>query len=310
MSTTPHRTARRTVPGDGLDLAVFEQGDVGAPTVVLVHGYPDTHSVWTGVSGRLADRFHVVAYDVRGAGESGVPGTREGYDLDHLVADLGAVIEATSPDRPVHLVGHDWGSIQGWEAVTCGRLDGRIASYTSMSGPSLDHVAMWMRARRRLEPAALRALLRQGAKSWYVALFQAPVLAPTGWRTFVPRGFARYLREVEGVTAGHPAPTLATDGMRGVELYRRNIPARMRSPRQQSTDLPVLLLVAEHDRFVSPALLDGIEALAPNLVRRRAPGRHWLPAADPERFARWVTAFVERVEAGEPVDTPDLVDLR
>ena len=45
---------RRTVRGDGVDLAVHETGAPDAPVVVLVHGYPDTHRMWLPVAERLA----------------------------------------------------------------------------------------------------------------------------------------------------------------------------------------------------------------------------------------------------------------
>ncbi len=288
---------RLDVHGDGLDLAVWRRGDPAHPTIVLVHGYPDTHRVWDGVAEHLADEFQVVAYDVRGAGESGRPSTREGYDLRHLVADLGAVLDAVSPDRPVHLVGHDWGSIQGWEAVCCGALDGRIASYTSQSGPALDHAARWMRARRTTRPAQLRQLLRQGLRSWYIAFFRLPRLPELGWRTVVPRAFARSLHRDEGVPAGvEPAPTLAEDGANGVQLYRQNVPRRMADPQVRTTDVPVQLIVATGDRFVTPALLDDTGQYASALFRRDVPGGHWLPLAEPAKFATWVADHVRRVE--------------
>lgn len=294
-SSSPRRS---TVAGDGLDVAVWERGDPGRPTVVLVHGYPDTHRVWDPVADILAEDLHVVTYDVRGAGESGVPADRSGYDLDHLVADLGAVIDACSPDGPVHLVGHDWGSIQGWEAVTTEALTGRIASYTSMSGPSLDHAARWMRDRAALDWDRLRPLLRQSARSWYTALFQIPRLAELGWRSFVPGAFIRYLHRVEGVPDDvEPAPTLAQDGARGVELYRQNLRRRISYPQPRSTDVPVLLVVATGDRFVTPALLDGMDRHASELYRIDVPGGHWLPLAEPERFAEWVRDHVWAVEA-------------
>ena len=142
----------RVTATDGLELAVFERGDAAHPTIVLVHGYPDTSAVWTPVADDLAADHHVVTYDVRGAGASGVPHATAGYALEQLTRDLEAVIRATSPDRAVHVVGHDWGSIQSWEAVTTlepadGECAGLIASFTSMSGPSLDHVAAWLRSR-------------------------------------------------------------------------------------------------------------------------------------------------------------------
>ncbi|MCL2728894.1 MAG: alpha/beta fold hydrolase, partial [Actinomycetia bacterium] len=45
-----------------------EHGGTARPTVVLLHGYPDSKEVWSEVARRLAPRFHVVTYDVRGHG--------------------------------------------------------------------------------------------------------------------------------------------------------------------------------------------------------------------------------------------------
>lgn len=56
----------RWVRTGGIDLCVAELGDESRPTVLLVHGYPDSKEVWSQVAARLADRFHVVLYDVRG----------------------------------------------------------------------------------------------------------------------------------------------------------------------------------------------------------------------------------------------------
>ena len=141
----------------GIELCVAELGDPAQPTVVLVHGYPDTKEVWSEVAVRLAERFHVVLYDVRGHGGSTAPEPlRGGFTLEKLTDDFLAVVDAVSPDRPVHLVGHDWGSVQGWEFVTVARTEGRIASFTSMSGPSLDHFGHWIKRRMKRPPHAGR----------------------------------------------------------------------------------------------------------------------------------------------------------
>src|SRR3954449_2748026 len=119
----------RTVMSGDVRLAVEEQGPPHAPTVLLVHGYPDTHRVWDEVADALSGPFHVVRYDVRGAGASSAPRGRKAYRLEHLKDDLLAVADAVSPDAPVHLVGHDWGSIQSWEAVTEPGAEKRFASF-------------------------------------------------------------------------------------------------------------------------------------------------------------------------------------
>ncbi|MBE8477526.1 SDR family oxidoreductase [Streptomyces justiciae] len=270
---------RRTVVSGGVPLAVYEQGDPTGPTVVLVHGYPDTHHVWDDVAAALTtDGYHVVRYDVRGAGASGTPSGLRGYRLRQLADDLFAVADAVSPDKPVHLAAHDWGSIQSWEAVTSPQAAARIASYTTLSGPCLDHVGHW--ARRRLarpSPRHLGQLLGQAAHSWYIVLFHAPVLAPAAWRLGLAGQWGRVLSYVEGVTprAGHPQPTLTADAVRGIALYRANMLPRLLRPRQRPTTVPVQLVTLTEDHYVSPALSDDLDRWAPRLWRRTLTAGHW-----------------------------------
>ena len=285
-------TAPRTITSaDGLSLATWEHGDPADPTVVLVHGYPDTHRVWDGVVAELAATHHVVTYDVRGAGASEVPRDRAGYDLARLSEDLVAVVDATCPEGPVHVVGHDWGSIQAWESVTTGALGDRLATFTSMSGPSLDHVGHWVRARRA--GGEHGSLLRQGLRSWYVAFFQLPGLAPFGWRRFAERPFRRYLEHVEDLGPdAQPGPTRACDGANGVELYRQNVGSRVGQPNERRTDVPVLLVVATRDRYVTPAVLDDVGQHCSDLRRVEVDASHWLPAAQPDVVAALVAEHV------------------
>ncbi|MGF1432284.1 SDR family oxidoreductase [Kitasatospora sp. LaBMicrA B282] len=293
---------RRTVHSAGVDLAVFEQGDPARPTVLLVHGYPDTHRVWDEVAAELAADHHVVRYDVRGAGDSTVPAGRQEYRLELLAADLRAVVEAVSPDHPVHVVAHDWGSVQAWEAVTDPEAERHIASYTTMSGPCLDHLGHWLRHRmRRPTPRHLRQLLVQGAHSWYVTAFHLPFLAPAAWRLGLARAWPRVLRDLEQVPRrpDHPQPTLRQDAVHGIELYRANIRPRLRAPRERSTRVPVQLITLRRDHYVSPFLSDGLERWAPRLTRRELNATHWsaLLGGTPV-IADLVREFTGRIEAG------------
>ncbi|GEL17510.1 SDR family oxidoreductase [Pseudonocardia asaccharolytica] len=269
---------------DGQRLAVYEHGDPAAPTVVAVHGYPDDHTVWDGVVAALRETHHVVTYDVRGAGASATPPTPAGYRLDRLVADLVAVLDAVSPDRPVHLLGHDWGAIQAWHAVTEPRLRARIASYTSISGPCLDHVAHWLRRARR------RDRIRQTAASWYIGFFRVPVLAELAWRSGV-------LGAVLARRAGGPRPS-ARDGINGLWLYRENIPARLATPEQRRTSVPVQVLAPTADRYVTVPMQTQIEPFVADLRVRRIPGGHWLPRTHPDVVARCVRELAAHAEGG------------
>jgi pimeloyl-ACP methyl ester carboxylesterase len=188
------------VDSDGVGLHVVMYGDSKKVPVLLVHGYPDNHLVWEPVAKRLAQRFFVIAYDVRGAGQSDAPVAVEDYRLPVLARDLAAVVNAVIPDRHFHLAAHDWGSIQTWESVTTDRLKPRIASFTSISGPSLDHASFWIRDRAAAPSLATKIrVARQLMSTWYIGFFQLPVLPAAAWRAGVGRYWPTFLQKREGV---------------------------------------------------------------------------------------------------------------
>ncbi|MGY0068572.1 SDR family oxidoreductase [Streptomyces sp. QTS137] len=298
----------RRVRTGGVELCVAELGDPKQPTVVLVHGYPDSKEVWSEVAPRLAEHFHVVAYDVRGHGRSTAPRPlRGGFTLEKLTDDFLAVADAVSPDEPVHLVGHDWGSVQAWEFVTVGRAEGRAASFTSMSGPSLDHFGHWINRRlRRPTPRRIGQLLGQGAKSWYVYLLHTPVLPEPAWRGPLGRHWPRVLGRFENVPDGskrdsgdYPTSSLPSDAAHGAWLYRDNVRARLRDPRTDAhAHVPVQLVTPLGDAFLSERLHDELDVWAPRLTRRVLPAKHWALRTHPGQLTTWITDFVTSVEDG------------
>src|SRR3954463_4395612 len=100
---------------DGVRIATYEQGNPDGPTLVMAHGWPDSHVLWDGVVSGLSDRFRIIRYDSRGVGNSSVPKPVSAYTISRLADDLGAVIAAAGPGARVHLLGHAWGSGGAWE---------------------------------------------------------------------------------------------------------------------------------------------------------------------------------------------------
>ncbi|WP_395759000.1 SDR family oxidoreductase [Streptomyces althioticus] len=295
---------QRWVRTSGVELCVAELGDPERPAVVLVHGYPDSKEVWSRVAPRLAERFHVVAYDVRGHGGSTAPRPlRGGFTLEKLTDDFLAVADAVSPHRPVHLVGHDWGSVQGWEFVTAPRARERILSFTSVSGPSLDHFGHWIKSRvSRPTPRRAGHLLGQGLRSWYVYALHTPVLPELAWRGPLGRYWPRLLERMERVPGdGYPTTSLPSDAAHGAWLYRDNVRSRLGDPRPDAyAHVPVQLVTPLGDRFLSPRLHDGLEQWAPRLTRRTLSSGHWVARSRPDQLATWIADFVTSVEDGRP----------
>jgi pimeloyl-ACP methyl ester carboxylesterase len=293
----------------GARLLVTMDGDPGAPTVVLVHGYPDTHRVWDELVVLLRERFHVVAYDTRGTGRSSAPAERDAFALHNLTADLEAVIDAVSPERPVHLVGHDWGAFQCWDAVATGRVGNRIASFTAVAGPRLDQMRPWIRSRLRFDLTAVKQLAGQARRSWYVAAFQIPRLPEALLALIMERAWPRVMRRLEHVEPreGHPAATLPRDAQTGLALYRTNMRGYLhrRAARAGRVRVPVQVVVARRDRYISPALYDEAERWADTVWRRELDTGHWAQRSHPVDVARHITELVEHTApAVQPQSTP------
>ena len=74
-----------TVKIDGLDIFYREAGDRSKPTVLLLHGFPTSSHMFRNLIPLLADKFHVVAPDYPGFGQSAAPSADEfNYTFDNL----------------------------------------------------------------------------------------------------------------------------------------------------------------------------------------------------------------------------------
>jgi NAD(P)-dependent dehydrogenase (short-subunit alcohol dehydrogenase family)/pimeloyl-ACP methyl ester carboxylesterase len=293
-----------SVDGVGISVHEYERLEPGeaVATIVCIHGYPDNHQVWDGVVGHLREHYRVVTYDVRGAGESDHPRGREAYGLERLQADFTAVIDAVSPDAPVHLLAHDWGSIQGWHFVGSPALAGRIASYTSVSGPDLDQAGQWLRSGLRHGPR--RPALRQLLHSYYIAFFHLPFVPEALMRTTIAQRMVAVSESVgrSSRAVGTSSARHTPDFVNGIQLYRANMLTRLAGTEPRRTDVPVQVLAPSADAFVGVALQR--EAPLPwahDLRTRTIPGGHWVLLQRPDVVARAALELIQHVDgAPEP----------
>lgn len=93
------------VAGIGLHYVIGGHG----PTLVLIHGYPQTWYEWHGIMPALAEHYTVIAPDLPGAGQSDAPPS--GYDKKTMAGDLHALLASLGKDGDVRIVGHDIGTM-------------------------------------------------------------------------------------------------------------------------------------------------------------------------------------------------------
>jgi non-heme chloroperoxidase len=145
---------------DGVRLRLCDRG-AGELPFVLLHGWKQSHRLWDPTIARLAARHRVVAFDLRGMGESDKPNSR--YDFDELAGDLGAVLEALDL-REVTLVGWSMGCTVALEHLR--REDRRVARLVLLNGPvRLIRTADWPHG---LDQERLDGYLEDMARYWPV----------------------------------------------------------------------------------------------------------------------------------------------
>lgn len=265
---------------DGTRLAVYLSGNPDAEvTVLAVHGYPDNASVWDAVADRLAADHRVLRYDVRGTGRSDQPRRRADYRYRRLLEDAEAVLDRFSPDRPVHLLAHDWGSVQGWYFVA--ERPDRFTGFTSISGPNVAYLQTWIRtllAARNVGP-----VLRQLLHSSYIVFFKSPVLPELCWRL----GLIDWVLSRREPAAQREWP----DKINGLQLYRANLLTR-HSPPPRPVRVPVQVLAPTQDAYISAQVATETPRpfVAELSVHTIAAG-HWLPLTHPDFVADRVVAF-------------------
>ncbi|GAB7069577.1 SDR family oxidoreductase [Mycobacterium hodleri] len=255
-------TAHTVTAPDGVRIAVYERGNPDGPTIVMVHGSPDSHVVWDGVVALLEDRYRVIRYDNRGAGRSDVPSRRSAYAVARFADDFHAVVGALSPDGPVHVLAHGWGSVGVWEYLARRADADRVASFTSISGPSADHL-------NRFVVGGLT-------------------------RPYAPRRFARALTQLLLLTY------LAARSV-AAPVVRANVGASLAHARpDHRVGVPVQLVVATNDPFVRHYVYDETPTWASRLWRRDVAAGHRVQLSHPRTVADAVAEFVDHVQGGAP----------
>lgn len=105
--TSPDLETHSVTAGETRFLLRASGSGDGTP-VLLLHGVPETSSVWSHVAPALAVGRRVLAPDLPGLGGSAYTGP---YDVPSVVAQIIALLDQQVPGRPVDVVGHDWGGV-------------------------------------------------------------------------------------------------------------------------------------------------------------------------------------------------------
>jgi len=140
-SRVPAGFTETTAPANGITINYVHGG--AGPTLVLLHGYPQTWYMWRKVLPALAEHFTVIAPDLRGAGGSDAPA--DGYGKPVLAEDVHQLLVGLDLANEVSVVGHDIGTMVAYAYAAAHRdstsrlvlIDSPLADESLYEFPSL-----------------------------------------------------------------------------------------------------------------------------------------------------------------------------
>lgn len=113
-----HPTLYKTIKIEGLDIFYREAGPTNAPTLLLLHGFPTSSHMFRNLIPALSDRYHVVAPDYPGFGQSSMPAAGQfAYTFNHLADVIESFSQKLKLER-YSLYVMDYGAPIGFRLAT------------------------------------------------------------------------------------------------------------------------------------------------------------------------------------------------
>jgi pimeloyl-ACP methyl ester carboxylesterase len=276
----------------GITLDVHDTGPREAPTVIFLHGFPESARAWRHQIAHLSPHYRCIAPDQRGYGASSRPAQIDAYRPEALVGDIFALADALGVER-FALVGHDWGGVVAWMAAhTAPKRITRLA-IANAPHPALFQRLLNTHADQRRAAAYITAL-RDPAIDADLA---AHGLAPTLLRLFGKGALAAMEPEERNLLLARWQNGEAAQAM--VNWYRASpivVPAGdvpVTEPLPAPLPMPVQVIWGMEDRELLPACLDGLEDICPDLRIARLEGvGHFSPWAAGERVSEVLQGFL------------------
>lgn len=280
---TPQQQTVRIDVGH-LDVRVWEPGSTTTaadplPTVVALHGFPETAWEWRPVAELLSrEGIRVVAPLQRGYSRRARPAEVGAYGIENLAADVLSVANELAPG-PIHLLGHDWGASVAWWLAA--HEPGRVATLTAVSVPHLGAFADALASDPdQQERSACFRLFRQPGKAEDVLLADGARRLRALFGGEVPEELVETHLDVVG----------DREGLTGALNWYR----AMRRYELPDVVVPTTFVWGEEDMAIgrSGAVATAGRVRADYRFVPVPDGGHWLPELQPEMIAREVAARI------------------
>lgn len=280
---------------NGKPFFIRHWGDETLPKLLLLHGFPEYGGSWDELAQLLCHRFHCIAPDQRGYGQSWAPAEVSQYTTSALVGDMAALIGSD----PVIVLGHDWGAA--------------VAYGLAMFKPELVQQLIIMNG---VHPVPFQRAMAAGGAQTEASQYIRYLRAEGSEDRLAADNFARLLALFsanmdlgwlsEDRLNAYRREWARAGRLRGMINWYRASPLRVADVGVPIVDLPEfpvdrlqvrcphLLIWGTDDTALLPIATQGLEAFAPDLTRVAIGGAdHWLHHQQPAAVAQAILEWLE-----------------
>ncbi len=189
-TTEPAKVLHRTIEIDGLEIFYREAGPEGAPTILLLHGFPTSSHMFRNLIPALADQFHLVAPDYPGYGNSAMPSLDEfDYTFDRMAEIVEKLTDELELEKySIYLM--DYGAPIGFRLAA--KYPDRVQALIVQNGNAYeeglrefwDPIKKYWKEPTPQNEVALRGLLTIGATKWQytTGIRNKEAISPDNWQ--------------------------------------------------------------------------------------------------------------------------------
>lgn len=264
----------------------YVRGGSGEP-LVLLHGFPQDWSMWAKVMPSLAERYTVIAPDLRGAGRSEAPPS--GYDKATLARDIRGLVEQLQLP-PINLVGHDIGLMVAYDYAASYPQD--VRRLVLLEAPIPDESIF-----------TFPALTANGPGAWWFGFFTTPGMPETLIRGREYPFVAEFFRNSSATPGAISASDLTRYAQNLSEPARLNAymgyfrafpqdVARVRTLAATPLRMPILAMGAEFS--LGASVPTQVARYGTNVTPLVIAGSgHWIPEEKPTEFSAALLNFLQ-----------------
>ena len=304
----PERSAGRMITGgSGAQLYVEETGPVGAPVVILTHGWAMDSTIWYYAKRDLSRQFRVISWDLPGMGKS-TPATPSAIGLSEFAQDLKTLIDL-SGEQKVVLVGHSIGGMtiqtlaRDFPDIFNARVAGTVLVNTSYTNPLKTMILAGLA--QAIRWPLLEPLMRLG-------ILLQPLVWLSAWQSYLSGsahmanriGFGKYVTHSQ---LNHTT-LLSTRNAPG-NIHRGNL-AMFRwdaTHAMAKVTPPLLVLSGEWDIVTKPEAGQQIATDRPGSVHHVIEGVNHMGFLErPDIYNRAISEFAQSVQLSSGAWPPEL----